>query len=95
MSPGAPAITERANTQHVMSELLKSGIPRLDTRIENVCGTEDLLASGGELTLYVGDAPVGEEKYIVLWKKEDGKLKNFRDILILMWRRSEEVDNGG
>jgi len=80
MTPGAPAVTGRANIQHVMSEILKSGISRLDTRIENVYGTEDLLASEGELTLYIGDAAVGEEKYIVLWKKEDGKWKIFRDI---------------
>ena len=32
------------------------------------------------LTLYAGDQAVAEEKYIVLWKKEDGRWKLFRDI---------------
>jgi hypothetical protein len=45
-----------------------------------VFGTEDLLAEEGEVTIYVKDKAVAEEKYIVLWKKVDGKWKLFRDI---------------
>lgn len=63
-----------------MSNIVKSGITGVDLRLENVYGTEDLIAEEGELTLFVGDDVVAEEKYIVLWKKEDGKWKLFRDI---------------
>ena len=80
MNAGAPAVEGRANIQTAMSEIIKSGITKLDLRLINVFGTEDLLVEEGELTLFVKDDVVGEEKYIVLWKKEDGQWKLFRDI---------------
>lgn len=80
MSAGAPAVKGRANIQHAMSEIVKSGITKVDLRMKEVFGIADLIAEEGELTLYVKDEVVAEEKYIVLWKKEDGKWKLFRDI---------------
>ena len=80
MSAGAPAVVGRKNIQSAMSEIVKSGITKVDLRLKEVFGTEDLIAEEGELTLFVKDKAVAEEKYIVLWKKEDGKWKLFRDI---------------
>ncbi len=80
MSAGAPAVVGRENIQHAMSDIVKSGITKVDLRLKEVFGTEDLIAEEGELTLYVKNNAVAEEKYIVLWKKEDGKWKLFRDI---------------
>ncbi|MCC5926561.1 MAG: nuclear transport factor 2 family protein [Bacteroidetes bacterium] len=80
MSPGAPAVVGRADIQKAMSEILESGITGLDTRVENIYGTADLIATEGELTLFVDGNAVSEEKYIALWKKEDGRWKMFRDI---------------
>ena len=80
MSAGAPAIVGRANIQTDMSHIIKSGITGIDIRTEDVFGTEDLIAEEGELTLFVGTKSVAVEKYIVLWKKEDGSWKMFRDI---------------
>jgi ketosteroid isomerase-like protein len=80
MSAGAPSIVGRANIQAVMSNIIKSGITKVVFKLENVYGNEDLIAEEGELTLFVGDDIVSVEKYIVLWKKEDGRWKMFRDI---------------
>ena len=80
MNAGAPAVVGRANIQKAMAGIIKSGITKADIRLKEVYGTEDLIAEEGELTLYVKDMAVAEEKYIVLWKKEDGKWKLFRDI---------------
>lgn len=80
MNAGAPAVVGRENIQHAMSGIVASGITKVDIRTSDVYGTEDLIAEEGELTLYVDDAAVAEEKYIVLWKKEDGQWKLFRDI---------------
>lgn len=80
MSAGAPAVVGRANIQKAMSDIVTSGITKVDIRLKEVFGTEDLIAEEGELTLYVKNDVVAEEKYIVLWKKEDGKWKLFRDI---------------
>ena len=80
MSAGAPAVVGRANIQKAMSGIVKSGTTKVDLRLKEVFGTEDLIAEEGELTLFVKNDAVAEEKYIVLWKKEDGKWKLFRDI---------------
>jgi len=80
MAPGGPAVEGRSNIQTAISGILQSGITAIDLRTINVYGTEDLIAEEGEHTLFVGDQAVGEDKYIVLWKKEDGRWKLFRDI---------------
>ncbi len=80
MNAGAPAFVGRANIQKAMAGIINSGVTKVDLRLKEVFGTEDLIAEEGELTIYVKDAAVAEEKYIVLWKKEDGKWKLFRDI---------------
>jgi ketosteroid isomerase-like protein len=80
MGAGAPSVTGRKNIQTAMARIVNSGITSADLRLENIYGTEDLIVEEGELTLYNGDAAVAVEKYIVLWKKEDGKWKMFRDI---------------
>jgi ketosteroid isomerase-like protein len=79
MSAGVPSVVGRANIQTAMSNIVQN-ITRADLRLENIYGTADLIAEEGELTLFVGDDAVAVEKYIVLWKKEDGKWKLFRDI---------------
>ena len=80
MSPGTPSVVGRTNIQTAMSNMILSGITGVDLKLENIYGTENLIAEEGELTLFAGDAAVAVEKYIVLWKKEDGKWKLFRDI---------------
>lgn len=80
MSAGAPSVTGRKKIQTAMAGIINAGITKVDIKLGNIYGTEDLIAEEGELTLYVGDTAVGEEKYIVLWKKEDGQWKLFRDI---------------
>jgi ketosteroid isomerase-like protein len=80
MSAGAPVVKGRANIQSALSGILESGVTGIKHRTEDVFGTEALLAEVGELTLFAGDEAIAEEKYIVLWKKEDGKWKLFRDI---------------
>ena len=80
MSPGAPSVVGRANIKADMSNIFQSGVTGIDIRTENVFGTEELIAEEGELTIYVGNEAVAVEKYIVLWKKDDGIWKIFRDI---------------
>ncbi len=80
MNAGAPAVSGRKNIQSAMSGIIQSGITKADLRLNEVWGTGDLLVEEGELSLFAGDAEVAQEKYIVVWKKEDGKWKLFRDI---------------
>ncbi len=80
MNAGAPSVGGKKNIASVFSGLIKSGITKADLKLENVYGSEDLLVEEGVAFLFAGDDAVAEEKYIVVWKKEDGKWKLFRDI---------------
>jgi ketosteroid isomerase-like protein len=80
MSAGAPSLIGRSAIQTALSGIIKAGITGVEHRTENVYGTEDLIAEEGEITLFAGEDTVSVNKYIVLWKKEDGKWKLFRDI---------------
>ena len=80
MTAGAPAFVGTANIQKAMSGIIKSGVTRIDLKSKEVFGTEELVAEEGEVTLFVKNTTVADEKYIVLWKKQDGKWKLFRDI---------------
>ena len=81
MMTGAPAIIGRKNIQSAFSGMINSGITDADIRTIAVWGTEDLITEEGEYSLFVGEDEVDQGKYLVLWKKEDGKWKLFRDIL--------------
>ena len=80
MSPEMPSIIGRANIQANMSRTIEAGVSKIDIKLENLYGTANLLAEEGELTVFVGDNVVQALKFIVLWKKEDGKWKRFREI---------------
>ena len=80
MFAGAPSVDGKANIQSAFAGILKSGVTKVDLKTIAVFGTEDLLAEEGKVTVFVKDKAVAEEKSIVLWKKEDGKWKLFRDI---------------
>ncbi len=80
MFTGAPAAVGKESIKTVFSGILKSGVTRVELKTIDVFGSEELLAEEGVASIYVKDAMVGEEKYIVLWKQEEGKWKIFRDM---------------
>lgn len=80
MSDGAPAVTGSKNIQSALAGLMNSGITSANLTTIDVWGMENLITEEGEVNLFVGDAEVYKGKYIVLWKKVNGKWKLFRDI---------------
>ena len=81
MGPNEPAVIGRKNIQTGMAGIIKSGVAKADLRAIDVWGIGDLLAEEGELTLFdKAGMQLDKGKYIVLWKKEDGKWKLFRDL---------------
>ena len=80
MMTGAPAISGIENIQSTFSGIIKSGISNADLRTIEVWGTEDLITEEGEYSLFAGETEVDQGKYLVLWKKEEGEWKFFRDI---------------
>ena len=80
MGPNSPAVSGRTNIQSVVASIINSGATKLDLRLTEVWGTEELVAEEGEFTLATKEnTQLDKGKYIVLWKKEDGKWKLFRD----------------
>ena len=80
MMNGTPAIIGRKNIQSTLSGIMKSGVSSVNLITIEVWGTENFVTEEGELSLFVGDTEVDQGKYIILWKKEEGKWKLFRDI---------------
>jgi len=80
MMTGTPAISGRQNIQSALSGIMESGITSVNLITIDVWGTEDLITEEGELSLFVGDTEVDQGKYMILWKKEEGEWKMFRDI---------------
>jgi len=80
MFAGKPATVGRDNIQAVFSEILKSGVSKIELKTQEIFGAGDLVAEEGEVTVYVNGNAVAEEKYIILWKREDEEWKLFRDI---------------
>lgn len=81
MGPNGPAIVGRKNIQTGLAGIINSGVAKVDLRATDVWGTGDLVAEEGELTLFdKAGTQLDKGKYIVLWKKEDGKWKLFRDL---------------
>ena len=74
------AIVGREAIQTTFSEILRSGVSKIELKTKDVFGEGDLLAEEGEVTVYANGTAVAEEKYIILWKNVDGKWKLFRDI---------------
>ena len=79
--PNAPAIVGRRNIQTTVHNIFSSGIAKADFKAIDVWGTPDFATEEGELTLFdKAGTQVDKGKYIVIWKKEAGKWKPFRDI---------------
>lgn len=80
MAPNSPAVVGRKNIQGVTAGMIKSGIASVDLKTIEVWGDEAMLAEEGVLAMAgKGGKELDKGKYIVLWKKEDGKWKLFRD----------------
>ncbi|MDP3394255.1 nuclear transport factor 2 family protein [Sediminibacterium sp.] len=80
MFTGMPAVVGKAGIQSVFGGYIKGGVNKIELKTNEVWGTEDLLAEEGAVTIYVGEQIVGQEKFIVLWKKVGGQWKIIRDI---------------
>ena len=63
-----------------MGGFIKAGITKVDFHTTGICGCDSLVAEEGQLKLYIKEKQVADDKYIVLWKKESGQWKIFRDI---------------
>lgn len=80
MAPNSPAAEGRAAIISAISGIFKSGITGIKLTTKEIWGNENTITEEGGFELNIKDGTVVEKgKYLVLWKKEDGKWKLHRD----------------
>jgi uncharacterized protein (TIGR02246 family) len=80
MGANSPSASGKQEIQTVIGGLIASGATQLVLSTVGVWGDAKLLAEEGTFTIAMKDGTsLDKGKYIVLWKKEDGKWKIFRD----------------
>ena len=76
-----PAITGQANLVKVWGGFINAGIARIELNTTEVWGDENYITEYGTFVLKAKDSTqLDKGKYLVLWKKENGKWKFHRDI---------------
>jgi ketosteroid isomerase-like protein len=80
MRPNEPSHVGRSKIQNVYTGLINAGINHLGLTTTGIWSDETMLAEKGLYTFSDKNAKeLDRGKYIVLWKKEEGKWKLFRD----------------
>jgi ketosteroid isomerase-like protein len=80
MNPNEATAVGTKEIQSVFSAIMSSGITGIKIETTEIWGDENNITEEGLLTINIKDGTVvGKGKYLVLWKKEDGKWKIHRD----------------
>jgi len=80
MMPGSPSIEGRAAITSVVAKFMKMKVKRTAATI-GVWGNNDLLTEEGTASLFdQKGTELDHAKYLVIWKKENGEWKLFRDM---------------
>jgi ketosteroid isomerase-like protein len=81
MNPNAPSVVGKKALVSELSKLLNAGIASGKLNTVDVWGDENYVTEEGNYQLYAKDGTqIDKGKYLVLWKRVDGKLMFFRDM---------------
>ena len=81
MNPNAPAVEGRAALVSQISKDLQAGIASAKLNTVEVWGDENFVTEEGNYALFAKDGTqIDKGKYLILWKRVDGKLMFHRDI---------------
>jgi ketosteroid isomerase-like protein len=76
-----PSIKGKAPLTSVWGGFIRAGVQKIQLTTLEVWGDENYITEEGTFVIKTKeDAQIDKGKYIVLWKKEDGKWKLHRDI---------------
>lgn len=80
MNPNEETAVGRKAIQSVFAGIMNAGITGIKIQTAEIWGDENCITEEGTLAINIKDGTVvGKGKYLVLWKKEDGKWKIHRD----------------
>lgn len=81
MNPNAPSVEGRAALVSHISQQLKAGIASAKLNTVEVWGDENYVTEEGNFQIFIKDGTqIDKGKYLILWKRVDGKLMFHRDI---------------
>ena len=81
LAPMGPTIPGPSGIISAFAGMLKGGVAKAELKTLNLWGSEAMLSEEGTYDLFSKDGKeIDKGKYIVLWKKEGGNWKFFRDI---------------
>lgn len=81
LMPNAEPIS-KANMKAAMGGMLRMGIKGLKLNMTDLVGNNDLLAETGTYEMFADkNTKIDNGKYIVIWKKENGNWKIYRDMI--------------
>ncbi|MFM6995109.1 MAG: YybH family protein [Sediminibacterium sp.] len=81
MNPNAPSVEGKAALVSSIAQVLNAGIGAAKLNTTEVWGDENYVTEEGNYKLFAKDgSEIDKGKYIVLWKRVDGKLMFHRDI---------------
>jgi ketosteroid isomerase-like protein len=81
MNPNAPSVIGKEALTSEISKLLTAGIASAKLTTTDVWGDENYVTEEGTFVLNAKDgSQIDKGKYLVLWKRVDGKLMFFRDM---------------
>jgi ketosteroid isomerase-like protein len=88
LPPNSTAVSKEQNAA-MWGSVFRMGLTELKLTITDISGDAAFLTETGEYQMYAGDQQVDYGKYLVVWKKEEGTWKMFRDI----WNTSQPPAN--
>jgi ketosteroid isomerase-like protein len=77
--PNAPIVVGREAISKVIGGMMSAGIAGVKLTTTEMWGNENTITEEGVNTITLKDGSVEMGKYLVMWKKEDGKWKLHRD----------------
>jgi hypothetical protein len=81
MNPNAPSVEGRTSLISSVGEVLRAGVASAKLNTTDVWGDENFVTEEGTYLLNAKDgSQIDKGKYLVLWKRIDGKLMFYRDI---------------
>lgn len=71
--PHMPAFDGKENIRQFIQHIVQQGLTEINHTTEDVTGTDEFAIETGRYELKAGDQKIDEGKYLVHWKKVDGK----------------------
>jgi ketosteroid isomerase-like protein len=78
--PNMAAMNQRSEMGHMVTAIPGMGIKGITLTSTEVFGSGDIVVEMGTYEMTDGTKAVDNGKYMVVWKKENGKYKMYRDI---------------